>query len=82
MLLPRAPFPLKELGEADEEAPLEVPLETDEDVGVTETPEPDVDWLLAGLVTEPDGSEDDDDGVVEELVVDTVAPIEKPPLVA
>jgi hypothetical protein len=54
ILPPRAPFPLKELGEADEEAPLEVPVETDESVGVTVTPEPDVDWLLAGLVEEPD----------------------------
>ena len=52
MLLPGAPFPLKALGEADEEAPLEVPLEADGCVDVAETPEPVV--LPVGLVREPD----------------------------
>jgi len=76
MLLPGAPFPLKALGEADEEAPLEVPLETDESVGVTVAPEPVVD-VPVGLVREPDDSEVED----EEVELVTVAAIEKPPLV-
>ena len=53
MLLPRAPFPLKELGEADEEAPLEVPVEADGFVDVAVTPVPVVD-VPAGLLLEPD----------------------------
>lgn len=52
MLLPGAPFPLK--GEADEEGPLEVPVETEGFVDVTVTPEPVVDVLPAGLLPETD----------------------------
>jgi len=86
MLLPRAPFPLKEPpeAEAEEEEPLEERLEPDE-VGVTVTPNPLVGVLLrAGVVAEPDESEvgiEDEVEVEVELVVVTVAPIEKPPLV-
>jgi len=86
MLLPLAPFPLKELAEVEEEAeePLEERLEPEPDEeGVTVTPNALVDVLLrAGVVTEPDETEDEvavEVGV--ELVVVTVAPIEKSPLV-
>ena len=100
MLLPEAPFPLKELGEADEEAPLEEPLETDVCAGVSVEPKPVVDVLPVGLVAVPDLFGDNtlytvrdkvrrythDSGVdvedVEEVVLLTVAPIEKSPLVA
>jgi hypothetical protein len=75
MLLPGAPFPLKELGEADEEAPLEVPVETDGFVGVTVTPEPVVDVLPAGLLPDDSGVEIEDD--VPEVELLTVAPTEK-----
>lgn len=81
MLLPKAPFPLKELGEADEEAPLEVPVETDGVVGVTVTPEPVVDVLPAGLLPEPDDSGVEIEDDVPEVELLTVAPIEKPLLV-
>jgi len=79
MLVPGAPFPLKELGEAEEEAPLEVPLETEECEDVTERPV--VDVLPVGLVTEPDDSGVEVEDVVEEVELLTVAPIEKSPLV-
>jgi len=85
MLLPRAPFPLKELEVAldEDEAPLEERLEADE-VGVNVTPNPLAGVLLLspGVVTEPDESEDGiEDEVEVELVVVAVAPIEKLPLV-
>jgi len=80
-LLPGAPFPLKELGEADE-APLEVPVETDGLVDVvTVTPKPVVDVLPAGLLPEPDDSGVEIEDDVPEVVLLTVAPIEKPLLV-
>lgn len=84
ILLPRAPFPLKELGEADgdDEVPLDEPLETDDFAVVTVTPNPVEGVLPVGLVTEPDDGEVEvKDEVEVELVVVTVAPIENPPLV-
>jgi len=88
MLLPKAPFPLKELAEAEDEdeVPVEEPLEPDE-ADVTVTPNPVVDEVLrAEVVTEPDESEVEfeDEAEVEaavELVVLAGAPIEKSPLV-
>jgi len=79
-----APFPLKELEEAldedEDELPLEERLEPDEAV-VTVTPNALVDVLRAGVVTEPDVEIEDVVEVEVELVVVTVAPIEKSPLV-
>jgi len=79
-----APFPLKEFEEAldedEDEVPLEERLEPDKGV-VTVTPNALVDVLPAGVVTEPDVEIEDVVEVEVELVVVTVAPIEKSPLV-